>query len=454
MGNIEKISVIDRSRLNEEFYFQSLLEEAYASNMLLDTDIEKIQFQCLELLAYKTERYNSGDSSSIPVEIAESIMKSNLYTIGIWLKSFTCADDAVKALMDTKIIDLYNKARKRIDSKFNAAKHIFTMVMQNKLVTDNQTYNDTVTEGMKGFFKIYNPDYEAHEIHITADYPLCNAIENFAGIEFIQRYLESIYYENMFCSYFSSDDIKHLLCGYDEGYSNLIINIFEQVLTAAIGCKLAGAPALGLNISKVQIEYLHSILYEKSKDDIKKMILKANNELQEELSINNVLLEQYMGKSLPPIISNICNAVKGNTLHKIFITQKHPELTPKLYFSFGDKMDDEQYRNIIEEIMQCRFSSDKIAIVKDKVHSLADLEDLFFDAELSSSEISAILNELEMVEIVALAKRHPFESPIDVMDLSESEQEFRQCLNNYIKGQSLEQQSLILKAITMLEDDN
>lgn len=198
MGNVKKTSIIDRSKLNEEFYFQSLLEEAYRSNMLLDADIEKIQFECLKLLAYKTERYNSGDSNSIRVEIAENIMKSNLYTIGIWLKSFTYADDAVKTLKDTKIFDLYNKGRKRIGSKLNAAKHIFTLVMQNKLDTDNQTYNDTIIDGIKGFFKIYNADYEAHDIHITADYPLCNSIENLVGIEFIQKYLESIYYENMF----------------------------------------------------------------------------------------------------------------------------------------------------------------------------------------------------------------------------------------------------------------
>ena len=453
MENIEKISVIDRSKLNEEFYFQSLLEEAYGSKMLLDAGIEKIQFECLELLAYKTERYNSGDSSSIRVEIAESIMKSNLYTIGIWLKSFTCADDAFKTLKDTKIFDLYNKGRKCIDSKLNSTKHIFTLVMQNKLDTDNHAYNDTVIDGMKGFFKIYNPDYEAHEIHITADYPLCNPIENLVGIEFIQRYLESIYYENMFCRYFSAEDIHHLLCGYDKGYSNLLINIFEQVLTTAIGCKLAGINAIGLNISPVQIEYLHSILSQKLSRDIEKMILKATQDLQDEFSIKNILLKQYMGKSLPTIISNVCHAVKGNTLDKVFITLNHPELNPKLYFSFGDKMDDEQYRNIVEEIMQCRFLSDKIAIIKGKIKSLADLEDLLFDAELSSNEIAAILNELEMVEIVALTKRHPFNHDIEATDLSESEQEFRLCLHNYIIGQSLERQNWILKAINLLDDD-
>ncbi len=454
MGNIEKISSIDRSKLDEEFYFQSLLEEAYSCKMLLDTDIEKIQFECIELLAYKTERYNSGDSSSIPIEIAESIMKSNLYTIGICLKSFDCADDALKTLKDTKILDLYNKGRKCIDSKLKTANHIFTMVMQNKLDTYNHTYNDTIIGGIKGFFKIYNPDYEAQEIHITADYPLCNPIENLVGIEFIQRYLEAIYYENMFCSYFSSEDIHHLLSGYDEGYRSLIINIFEQILTNGIGCKLAGIAAKGLNISEAEIECLNRILSEKSKADLAKMILDANKDLQDEFSIKDISLEHYMEKSLPKIISNVYHGVKEDMLDKVFIALKYPELNPKINFSFGKKMDDEQYRNIIEEIRQCRFTSDKIAIIKDKIHSLADLEDLLIDAELTSREVTSIMNELEIVEIAALAKRHPFKPDIEAVDLSESEQEFRLCLHNYILGQSLEWQNWVLKSTSLMDDDD
>ena len=453
MNSIEKISVIDRSKLNEEFYFQSLLEEAYRYNLLCEADIERIQFECLELLIYKTERYNSGDSSSIRIEVAENIMISNLYTLGIWLKSFQYADDAVKALKETKVRDIYNHGRNRIDNKIKCARHIHKMVMQNMIYTENYTYSSTVVDGIKGFFKIYNPDFEAQEIHITVDYPLCNKMENLVGIEFIQRYLESIYYENMFCCYFSTDNIHHMLCGYDIGYKDLIINIFEHVLTTAIGCKLSGIDAVNLNISEDQIKILHSLLCNKSKDDIEKMISKANESLQYELSINSTLLKQYMKKSLPSIISVVYHALKANTLERVFIAQKYPELKPKLYFSFGDKIDDKQYRIIIEEIMQCRFSSDKISIIKSNIHSLADLEELFFDAELSAEEITEVLKELELAEISALAKHHPFKPDIEAIDLSEAEQEFRLCLHNFIMKLPLTKRNWILNTITMLVDN-
>ncbi|MGB5824607.1 MAG: DUF6179 domain-containing protein, partial [Proteocatella sp.] len=96
MNNIEKISIISRNKLSEEFYFNSLLEEAYNLNLLSEADIEKIQLECLELLAYKTDRYIGSDNSSVQVDIAKNIMESNMYTIGLYLKSLPSPDDAIK----------------------------------------------------------------------------------------------------------------------------------------------------------------------------------------------------------------------------------------------------------------------------------------------------------------------------------------------------------------------
>lgn len=453
MGSIDKIVLIDRGKLNEEFYFESLIEEASRMKMLSDNDIEKIQFQCLELLSHKTQQYNSGDSSSIPVEAAKSIMKSNLYTISIWLKSFLNPDDAVKALKEMNITDIYTSGRKCIDNKIKSAKHLHNLVIKSILDTDNYTYNSTVIEGIKGFFKVYNPDYEANEIHITADYPLCNPIENLAGIEFIQRYLESIYYENMFCGNFSRDAIQHLLLGYDEKYSDLIFNIFEIVLTTAIGCKILGINAAGLNISEIQVKNLYDILSRKTKEEIGEMALIAYNDLIDELSITNLLQKQYIKNSLTTITSKIYLAVKMETLDKVVVIQRYPEQKSKLYFSLGDKMGNDKYRDIIKEVMQCSLLADKISIIKNEIHTLADLEDLMFDAELTADEIMAVLKILEPAEIAALAKRHPIKSDIDAIDLSEEERELSSCLHKYISLLPIEAQNWIYKTMELLEDE-
>lgn len=450
MGNIEKYCTIDENNLDEEFYFQSLVKEAYRLNLLADSDIESIQYGCLELLAFKTNKYNSGDSSSIRVEVAEDIMISNHYVIGIWLKSFSCTDEAIKELKTTKVFDLYNRGKKRIAAKINTAKHIFMLTLKNKIDTDNYTYNSTVVDGIKGFFKLYNSDFEAHEIHITADYPLCNQIRNLVGIEFIEKYLQSIYYENMFCKCFSSDDIQCLLFGYEEDYRDLIFNIFRQVLATAIGCELIHADVTRLNITNSQLEHLHSMLISKSNEEIKGLIFDASKNLYFDLNLTNIPLQKYIENCLDGIINDICYSVKENTLNKIFIVKKYPECDLLIQFSFGEKMNNESYRKTIEEIINCRYLSDKVSIIQDKIHSLSDMEDLLIDAELKENEIMAVLSNLNLFEIAALSKHHPYKSEIEAIEYSESEIKLQLCLHNYILLQNPKNQEQILKAIKQM----
>jgi hypothetical protein len=107
-------------------------------------------------------------------------------------------------------------------------------------------------------------------------------------------------------------------------------------------------------------------------------------------------------------------------------------------------MDDEEYRRLIEELLRCRFSSDKLELIKEKVKSFDDLEDVLLDAQLEEEEFISLLNTLGNIEIAAMLKRHPFESDIQAVDLSEGEQVVRLYLKNYIKQLPTDRQEEIL----------
>jgi hypothetical protein len=452
MQNIEKISLIDKDKLSEEFYFASLIEEAFHNHLLLGTEIETLQLKCLELLAEKTERFTDGESSSVPVEVAENIYKSNLYTIGLYLKSLSCPDDAVTILKQVPLSELYVRGRKQIETKLKIAKHLHIVVMKNIIETDQYAYRSTVIGGIKGFFKLYNADFGAHEIHITVDYPLCNKIDQLVGIEFIIKYLESVYYENMFCNCFSSDFIHHLLCGYDLGYRDLVFNLFEQVLTCAIGCTLLRKTALDLTITAIQVEQIYTLFSDKSKEEVEIIILATSHTLMKDLALTSLSLQTYLETAMHTIASNIYHAIKIDKLNRVFVSPNYPEANSHIHFSFGEKMDNDKYRHLIEEIIQCRYLSDKIAMIKREIKSLADLEDLFLDAELTSEETKVVLKELEVVEIAALAKQH-FYRETESIDLDGKVIAFRLCLNDYIHSLSQEKQSAIAKAISMMNNN-
>ncbi|PHO08198.1 hypothetical protein BFT35_01675 [Thermoanaerobacterium thermosaccharolyticum] len=451
MANIEKRLIIDSNKLSSEFCFNSILQEAYTCGLLDESDLENIQLQCISLLADKCERYNMGESGSIRVETAESIMKSNLYTIGLYLKSLPNPDHAAAELKLEKISELYERGRKLVYNRFQEARHIYNLVQNNKLDTINHSYNSTLSEeGIGGFFKSYNIEYEAHDIPASIDYQLCNPVNDLVGIEFIQEYLENLYLENEFCMNFAAENIHHLLYGYDKGYADLLINIFEHVLTAALGCSLAERNIRELSISQEDVQNLYKKLLKYDNYTLMLNIHKAMKNIFEELNITNPSLQRYIEKSLPKIASSIENALKLNTLSKVFIIPANPNLEPKIRFESGVKMDDEEYRRLIEELLICRYSSDKLELIKQKVKSFDDLEDVLLDAKLEEEEFISLFNTLGDVEIAAMINRHPFESDIQAVDLSEAEQILRLYLRNYVNQLPSNRQEQIFQIVEHL----
>ena len=323
MNEIEIISKIKREKLDERNYFKTLIEAAYEEQMITEDDILNLQMQILQLLDEIVYKYNGVDSSSIRKEIMEDISNSNIYTISIYLKSFRNPDEAIKSIKEQGLEIAYQEGRKKIDKMLNIIRLMYIKVKQNKLNIENATYNDTIIGGIQGFLKIYNPDFKAQDMKITADYPLYNnLIGKLDGVEFIKEYLSSIYLENLFCKKFSEEKIKYLLYGYSHDYKELIINIFEIVLLEVIACKLVKRDIQDLSISIAELNEIYLMLENKDKSEIEDIINQVYKEICNELILNNEELQRYIKKNLNSLVEIITNAVKQNTLDKVFVTQK------------------------------------------------------------------------------------------------------------------------------------
>lgn len=404
MSSIDRYSVISKENLDSKFYFNSLLEEGLNCNLLDENEVERIQISCIELLAESIKKYTMGDSSSVKVEVAQEIMNSNLYTIGLYLKNFQYADDAIQELKSKSIFYLYDCGKKIINNKIMVAKNFHRKVLNTLIQNDNYTYNTTIVDGIEGFFKVYNKDFEADKIKITADYPVFNQVENLAGIEFIVKYLESIFYENLFCEKFSKEVINSLLLGFNEGYKDLVFNIFEKVFVNALGCVLVNEEVEKLDISKVQVEMIYQMLFDKDHNEITEIFHKVFNILIDKLEISNDFLIKYLNIALDKVVVEVENCIKIDKLEMLFLQCKVQN--EKVEVFFGSKMEDNKYREVVDELLSCRFESDRIDIINEELMSLADLEDVFLDAELTKNEFYAILSKLEVIEIAALVKKY------------------------------------------------
>ena len=282
MNEIEAISKIKREKLDERNYFKTLIEAAYEEQMITEDDILNLQMQILQLLDEIVYKYNGVDSSSIRKEILEEISNSNNYTIGIYLKTFRNPDEAIKIVKEKGLKMAYLEGRKNIDKMLNIIRLMYIKVKQNKLNIENDTYNYTIIGGIQGFLKIYNPDFKAQDMKITADYPLYN---NLIGKE-------------------------------------LIINIFEIVLLETIACKLVKRDIQDLSISTAELNEIYELFENKDKVEIKNITNEAYKEICNELLLDNEELQRYIKKNLNNLVEIITNALKQNTLDKVFITQK------------------------------------------------------------------------------------------------------------------------------------
>ena len=322
MNEIESISIIKKDNLDDRNYFQTLIKEAYFNRMITDDDMVNLQTQILQLLDERIYKYNGNESSSIKKEVMEDISNSNIYTISIYLKTFRNPDEAIKNIKEQGLKIAYQEGRKKIDKMLNIIRVMYIKVKQNKLNIQNETYNDTIMGGIHGFLKIYDPDFKAQDMKITADYPLYNnLIGELDGVAFITKYLNSIYLENKFCKKFSEEKIKYLLYGYSHDYQRLIINIFEIVLLETIACKLVKRNIQDLTISISELNEIYELFKDKEEIDIKNIITKAYRDIIYEIQLYDQEFKKYIEKNLDGTIKMIINAIKHKTLDKLFITQ-------------------------------------------------------------------------------------------------------------------------------------
>lgn len=304
--------------LDGEFYVQSLLAEGCRTRMLTEADVSIFQNRCVEFLAQKSKLYTSGDSSSIKIELAQNILESILYTIGVPLKAKE-PSSAIALLKSSSIHELYSAGRKKIEIKRRTAKHLHTLVLKTLVRTANETYTSTLVDGIKGFFQLYDADYSAHEIHITADYPLSNPVTHLAGIEFIVEYLRRALYENEFCSRFDPQRIHRAMTAFHAGYQHLVINLFDQVLASSLGCILTDTDLYGLLVPRSKVIKLQSGWLLKSRKEIDTLLLDACGILFAEFGLSDESLTGYIKKSLLHVSSSVFFAIETLTLNKIFV---------------------------------------------------------------------------------------------------------------------------------------
>lgn len=432
MNNLKKQQLIKRENLNEAYYFQSILLEAHRLMLLTESEFENIQLQSIQLLAKRTERFTGGESSSVKVETAQSILQSIFYSIGIYLKSFPDPDMSIAVLKQKPLPELYHQGKKLIEIQLDSTKQLFYEIQNDHLITDNYAYNDTLLDGIPGFFLAYDVDFAAHDTPASIDYPLSDDKMDLVGIEYISSYLQKLFLENEFCKNFPVHDIHCLLRGYDDHYQDLLINIFELVLTNAVGSSLANK-SVQLRVLPLDRRYLQEKLVNLSRDILNKMLQDTSTQIIKVLNISNKLLQEHIAATVIALSTKLKHALDNNRLESLFVSLKEDNSQPVFQFEDGEKMKDELFRSVADEIRECRYISDKIAIIQRELHSITDLVDILEGYCIFDYEFTEIYQSLRDMELALLSKRLPTHVIDSNFHFTENEKEWKNRLNYYLE---------------------
>ena len=415
MNDVAKQTLLHRRRLDESQYFLSYLQQAQQLHLLTNQELETVQLQSLTLLARKTERYTFGRSSSVKIETAQDIFSSICFCIGVYLKNLPEVDQGIGELKEKPLAQLYELGRERVEGQTALAKRLLTAIQRHPLATKNRAYIHTVEIALPEFFAAYDADFAADQIPTMIDYPLSTDIERFKGIEYILHYLSRLYWENSFCLRYPARDVEGLLRGVHGEYQDLLVNIFELVLTSALGRVLAGRSARELTIFAPDRHLLQEKLSGLSKEELYALLLESEKQLCRELSLPE---EQFIRRS-SPILKNlparIVAALTNDSLDRLFISIKGEAPSPTQQYRDNEKMPDRRFRALWKKIRACQGVQDKIALIQREVHSIRDLVDLMEADCLQQEEFGALFASLGDTELALVVKILPAQEGEDQM---------------------------------------
>lgn len=312
MFNLVTFESIIMSEIDNNNYIETLIYSLLKHNIISNLEYEQIIINLLFLLDIRIKKYTGFLTSSVPIMVAKNINDSNIFVIGLYLRKKTI-EESVNILLHNNMENTFMLARKNIDSYILKTKLFYEVVFLNNIITTaNYFYNATLKDGIKGFFKMYNPSYDAKNYIINVDYDAYLKIPRLEGIEFINKYLEYINYENLFCKKFDHIKIEKVLVNIHFNYQQLPINIFECILTTTIILEYLKINIFSLDLSLVDPFILYND-YNLNKTNYLNKLKYSFNNIKSILKLNGNLVK-YVDKCSINIIKKIINHTKDNTL--------------------------------------------------------------------------------------------------------------------------------------------
>ncbi len=406
MNNLQFISKdFNSGNLSKYQYTISLINECVRCEILPKAFLYNVQIKIGEILKDLILKYTKGESSSVTVEKAEKLIIGIWYTIDAYMNTFENIELAIKTLKEEEISYIYEKGKIILKEDFIHTEKLYKRTLKNQIYTDLTAYKDTLF-GISDFFKFYNLEFEPDEGVVDIDYPLAFDDWDVVGLYYIKNYLWNLYLENEICNKFDNDDIHKILKSYGDTYKidyrDLLINIFEMTINNAVFSILCNNNSL--EISKMDFERLNDSLNKMTKEEVKTLISLSINKIIEDYNLG-----EYEGNYIIRYEENLTNLTidalkRDNLINLLVITDKIKNNESQLIIDEESRLEDEKFREIVEEILECDNVYEKVSIINNKINSIKDYIDVLKSNCIFEDEYLLLFMSLSNLELSILGK--------------------------------------------------
>ncbi len=296
--------------------------------------------------------------------------------------------------------------------------------------------------GLIVFFKLYNVLFGAHDTMCSIDYPLAMDDMSLEGILYIKQYIEHIAIENSVCQCFSIENIESILENYGAlyklDYREALVNVFEIVINNYVLRLMAGYTSRELQITKIQYDVIQKELDQLSDLQVSSLVDDLFDRLVITLEIQEDRVIDYIQLYKEKFLNQLLQHRKMNLGYLIVVDQE--KVGNNVYvIDDKEKMDDEDFKKLVELIIDCQTPEDKVALIRSKVESLVDFVDILKADCLFEDEYTRFYETVEDMELVILGKIIYEEAlrleriSIMALDHLELEEPWQWYFDNYIK---------------------
>ncbi len=389
-------------------YTVNVLKWGYLNKQFSENFILSVQQDIGNLLKEKIKKYCKGLSTSVTVEVGEQLLEAIYYTIDANFVNNFNMDNAIDLFKKNSIKDLYEEGERKLKDLFDETRDLYERVCENKYDTELIAYNDTLIEEFGKSFDVYDMDFNPQDIDISVDYPLIFGDLDQRGIYYVKNYLETIEIENMFCNCFDNRDVETLLDinakRYKLNYRDLLTNVFEIAINNTILSIIVDDDFEDFYIYSEEINYLKNNL---NQENVEQKVDEAVKKMVVSLNIENHDLLQYINLYKYRFIDQLKSALTENSLESMAVICDEyldVDLSKNKLTINPNTLSDEEFREILEEIQEESDINKKIEIIKTKINSFEDFNDILKADCFYGEDYNLLFDSLDELELTLLVR--------------------------------------------------